>query len=132
MMPIDCSGELFVPGGAAQPGTPYGRNWAPSNATWAASELYAQPAYWDDVPLERYGQTVNPAAQPFISAAYFFGNFFLIPYKLGIDGTHDRIYTLGYYRPGSETPPLRQRLPLDGDATLYEAGTWIGIFLLLP
>jgi hypothetical protein len=99
---------------------------------WAASGLRAQPAYFDDVPLERYGQSVCPAAQPFLSAARFFGTFPLMPYKMGIDRTHDPVYTLGYCRPGSPAPCLYQRLPIERDATLLEAGAWIGFIFLLP
>ena len=54
------------------------------------------------------------------------------PYKLGVDRTHDPIYTLGYYRPGSPAPYSRQKLPWERDAALFEGGAWTGLLLLVP
>lgn len=129
-MPIDCSKNLFYR--PNETGMSPTRNWAMTEFHWQASNLCAQPAYWDDVPLERYGQTIHPAVQPGISGAKFFCTFPIIPYKIGIDRTHDLIYTLGYYRPGSPTPKVRQRLPWEMDAAAFEAGAWIGLIVLLP
>lgn len=131
-MPIDCSTQLFYnPTGQGGSSVPE-RNWAMTEYNWVASNLAAQPAYWDDVPLERYGQTVCPAAQPGISGAKFFLTFPIIPYKIGVDRTHDLIYTLGYYRPGSPTPPVRQTLPFEWDAVAFEALAVTGMVFILP
>lgn len=108
------------------------RPWAIAEYHWAASELAYQPLYWNQTPLERYGQTISPALQPIISGAHFFGTFPLIPYKIGIDRTHDRISTLGYYRPGSYAPCMRQRLPWEWDAAGIEAATWIALIAIFP
>jgi hypothetical protein len=131
-MPIDCSTQLFYSptgqGGCAVPS----RNWAISEYNWVPSNLSAQPAYWDDVPLERYGQSICPAAQPGISGAKFFLTFPIIPYKIGVDRTHDLIYTLGYYRPGSPMPAVRQTLPFEWDAVAFEALAVTGMVFILP
>lgn len=131
-MPIDCSTQLFFSptgqGGCSVPA----RNWSNSEFNWVASNLRAQPAYWDDVPLERYGQTICPAAQPGISGAKFFLTFPIIPYKIGVDRTHDLIYTLGYYRPGSPMPAVRQTLPFEWDAVAFEALAVTGMVFILP
>jgi hypothetical protein len=130
-MPIDCSTQLFYTPTGQAASVPE-RHWANSEFNWVASNLAAQPAYWDDVPLERYGQSVCPLAQPGISGVKFFLTFPIIPYKIGVDRTHDLIYTLGYYRPGSPTPPVRQVLPFEWDAAIFEALAVTGMVFILP
>lgn len=109
-----------------------GRAWPTMEFSWEPSELVFQPPYWEHTPLERYGQTRHPRLQPVLSGLHFFGTFAIIPYKMGIDGPHDHISTLGYYRPGSPTPCLRQRLPWEWNAALLEAGAWTGMVFILP
>jgi hypothetical protein len=106
--------------------------WVPRQFMWQASEFWHRPLYFDDVPLERYGQMHHPLVQPILSGAHFFGNIPLLPYKMGIDRPCDEIATLGYYRPGSAAPAVGRRLPLEADAASIEAATWIGLILLLP
>ena len=127
LMPADCATAVFEP---ATLGTE--RHWAEFEFNWAASDLFHQPAYFDDPILERYGQSNGPVIQPILSGAHFFSQFPLMPYKIGIDRTHDHVYTLGYYRPGSPTPLLGRRLPLEADAASFEAMTWVALFLILP
>ena len=128
-MPMDCSTKLFAQGEVS-----------PDNASekiervvyWSPTNLAFQPLYFDDVPLERYGQSIAPPLQPLLSGARFFGSFPLMAYKIGVDRPHDPVYTLGYYRPGSPTPCLCQRLPWEWDAAVLEAGSWVGLLFLLP
>jgi hypothetical protein len=94
--------------------------------SWAPAELAHQPLYFDDQPLERYGQSVCPLLQPVLSGAHFFLVFPVVPYKIGIDRTHDPVHTLGHYRMGTAAPCIRQRLPFELDAALFEAGAWLG------
>ena len=58
--------------------------------------------------------------------------FPVIPYQIGLNRTHDRVYTLGQYRPGSPTPCLVRRIPFEADAAGFEAGAWLALILLLP
>ena len=51
---------------------------------------------------------------------------------MGVDRTHDCVYTLGHHRPGSCAPCVRWGLPAEVDAALFEAGTWVALALLLP
>ena len=99
---------------------------------WEASEYYHHPLYFDDTPLERYGQSRNQRLQPLISGAHFFGTLPVLPYKMGIDRYKDKIYTLGYYRPGSPAPCVGQQLPLEADAMLFESGAWVALIFLFP
>ncbi len=128
-LPQDCSQGLFTP--PCQ--EPFRRaiNYR-CTFHWVASNMAYQPLYWDDQPLERYGQSVLPLAQPLFSGVHFFATFAVIPYEIGLDGTHDLIYTLGYYRPGDRVPPTRQWLPFQWDAAFIEAGTMTGLIFLAP
>jgi hypothetical protein len=128
VLPLDCSEGLFIP--ADKEPRPEAACW--SVFYWVPTNMAHQPAYWDEIPLERYGQSVCPIAQPFLSGAHFFTVFPLIPYKIGIDGTHELVYTLGYYRIGDCAPPVRQRLPWEVDAALLEAGVWTGLIYAFP
>ena len=84
------------------------------------------------VAAKDVAQVRHPLVQPWLSGAHFFGMFPIMPYLIGLDRTHDRIYTLGYYRPGAPTPCLGRRLPLEADAAALEAATWLGLIFLLP
>lgn len=130
--PPDLAVELEAEG-AYRPGDglPEER-WSGSLLQWAASELDHQPLYFDDVPLERYGQSLCPCLQPFCSAARFYGSLPVLPYKVGLDHPWDSVSTLGYYRLGTCAPPTHQSLPLDFRAAFLEGGTWVGLIFLLP
>ena len=52
--------------------------------SWQATEFWHRPLYFDDVPLERYGQMHHPLIQPWLSGVHFFGNVPLLPYKMGV------------------------------------------------
>ncbi|MFV1964812.1 MAG: hypothetical protein ACC628_05275 [Pirellulaceae bacterium] len=106
--------------------------WYSREFHWEAPEYWHQPLYFDDVPLEHYGQSCRPLIQTVKSGAHFFGTLPMLPYKMGVDRPYDKIPTLGYYRVGSCAPSVRQRMPLEGDAALFEASVWIALIFLLP
>ncbi|MCA9119836.1 MAG: hypothetical protein H6822_01270 [Planctomycetaceae bacterium] len=106
-LPADCSTGLFQ---STAPSSDL-RIWYASEINWAASDLFAQPAYFDDPVLERYGQTSPALLQPWLSGVHFFGQFPLMPYKILVDRPFEKIYSLGYYRPGSPMPCVARRLP---------------------
>jgi len=126
-MPEDCSADLFQAGSALRD-----RRWQLSEFNWAASDLFGQPAYFDDPILERYGQSHHALIQPALSGAHFFSQFPLMPYKIGIDRPHDQIYTLGYHRPGSPMPLLGRRLPWEADAAGFESMSWVALLFIFP
>jgi hypothetical protein len=126
--PEDCSTHIFQGMQAPAARTPQVTcfHWRPTN-------FFHQPLYFDDTPLERYGQSVCPTLQPIISGIRFFGTIPVVPYKMGIDRTHDCVSTLGYYRPGNCHPCVRERFPaLELDASLLEAGTALALVFALP
>jgi hypothetical protein len=130
-MPPDGSEELFSQ--MAEDGAEVTRpDWPQQVLTWVPSAMVHQPLYFDDVPLERYGQTRHPLFQPLVSGARFFGTFPVMPYKIGVDHPYDLISTLGYYRPGSPAPCVHQTVPFEWDAATLEAAVWTGFVFLLP
>jgi hypothetical protein len=130
--PPDRATELDAEAVGGQGDGPPKQRWSGSLLQWAASELDHQPLYFDDVPLERYGQSVCPCLQPFFSAARFYGSLPVLPYKVGLDPPCDCVSTLGHYRVGTCAPPTHQTLPLDCRAAFLEGGAWVGLVFLLP
>lgn len=128
-LPLDCAYHVFQD--PVQPTALYPSltefNWRPTN-------FFHQPLYFDDQPLERYGQTLSPHLQPVISGTRFFATFPIIPYKMGIDRTHDCISTLAYHRPGRCLPCIREKIipRFELDAGLLQAGTAVALIFMLP
>ncbi len=82
--------------------------------------------------LERHGQTRRPLVQPLASGARFFLTAPVLPYAMVVDRPCQVRSTLGHFRPGSGAPLLLQRPPLQADAGVVEAGTWVGLIFLIP
>jgi len=127
-MPPDCSSEFFtetLAGDSPRFATQTMFHWQPTN-------FYHMPTYFDDVPLERYGQHRHEKLQPFISGARFALQLPVVPYKMGIDRPHACISTLGHRPPGDCVPCIKQRLPLEADAAFIQAAATTGLVFLLP
>lgn len=105
--PADQSTTVFDLG---QPISLHSRGWMPAEYHWLAAEYIHQPLYFDDVVLERYGQSISPALQPLISGRRFFATIPLMPARLLVHHPYDPAYSYGYFRPGSPTPCIRQRI----------------------
>jgi len=100
---------------------------------WAASKLQHQPLYFEDVPLERYGQTHSPILQPAISGLYFAKQTVTLPYRIGLDPPCQREYTLGYpAAPGSCAPSLGERLPWSWPGAILQTGAVLGTVFMFP
>lgn len=78
-MPIANSGKLFA---------------------WAAPDITYNPLYFEDVALERYGQTRGFIRQPFVSGFHFLKSATFLPYYLLYDPINSCDGPLGYCRPG--------------------------------
>ncbi len=126
-VPPDCSQVLFTGSEAA---TTFGR--AITMFQWEPTNFFHQPLYFEDMPLERYGQTVCPHLQPVISGTRFFLTFPIMPYKLGVQHPHDCVTILGFHRPGNCAPCVREVLPLDGHGAFLQTATTLGFIFLLP
>jgi len=108
------------------------RQWKAITLAWKASELHHHPLYFEDAELERYGHTLGQFAQPFKSGAHFFINVAIAPYNMALEDPKDLRYTLGYYRPGSTAPRLIPAIPWSTKAALWQAGTIVGGWALIP
>ena len=127
-MPPDCSAPYFqsrTTGDERRFDTITPMHWQPTN-------FFHMPAYFDDVPLERYGQTQHPRLEPVLSGVKFALALPVLPYKMGVDRPHDCVTTLGHLPPGDCLPCIKQTLPLEFDAAFFEAATAVGLVFLLP
>jgi len=127
-LPPDCSESFF---GQVSAGGSI-RFAASKVYTWQPTNFFHMPAYFDDVPLERYGQTRHPHIQPLFSGTKFFLQLLAIPYKMGVNRPHDCVTTLGHQPPGNCVPCLKQSLPHEAAATFIEAAAAVGVVFLLP
>ena len=76
---------------------------------WEAANIRYQPLYFEDVVLERYGQTMPDYRQGFRSAAHFALSFTGLSLQLLETPPKSCDYPLGYCRPGTCVPQTRQR-----------------------
>jgi hypothetical protein len=121
--PCECrlDGEVFVP-----------RQFATTTFTWKAAGYCHKPLYFEHWNFERYGHSYGWAADPFISAAHFFGTLPILPYKMGVELPWECVYPLGYYRPGNCAPWTVPAFPVSVRGMAVEAATVTGIVFLLP
>lgn len=121
-LPIDCSQYLFEePRPAAA-----SLGWPEYEFNWVAPEYWHHPVYFDDVPLERYGQSLVPRRQSWLSGLKFYTGFAVMPAKLWADRPFSYISSLGKYRPGSPAPAIKQRprWPWDDEWLGLTKGVW--------
>lgn len=81
---------------------------SPKLFAWAAPDIRYQPLFFEDVPLERYGQTTGIKTQPIRSAVHFFNSVVFLPNHLRHDHWKACDYPLGFCRPGSNVPGTKQ------------------------
>ena len=82
---------------------------ARKNYRWQAPCISYQPLYFEDVALERYGQSRRGLQQSILSYAHFFKSAALLPWHMGVDPPYSCDYPLGYCRPGVCTAATRQK-----------------------
>ena len=99
---------------------------------WEASNLYHNPLYFEDAPLERYGHTHWCVVQPFVSVGKFGVQLAGLPYQMTIDPICKKRYTLGWYRPGECAPKKCYQIPLNARAGVNQAAVVTGLILLIP
>ena len=76
---------------------------------WVAPDIRYQPLYFEDVALERYGQTSGERAESLRSTTNFFTSALLLPYHMRRDSPASCDYPLGFCRPGDVVPCTKQR-----------------------
>jgi len=110
VLPEDCAATLFSPPIPVSPETLRREKWKTSVYAWTPPEFFHRPLYFDDQPLERHGQTIGPRLQPAVSTVKFFSDVALLPYRMVVDTPHQWVSPLGYERPGTDAPPVRERM----------------------
>lgn len=81
---------------------------SPIGFAWTAPNIRYQPLYFENVPLERYGQTRGPWREVGDSGFHFFASTMLLPYHAKHDRYHGCDYPLGFCRPGNAVGKVRQ------------------------
>jgi len=76
---------------------------------WEAPDIRYQPLFFEDVALERYGQTLPDYRQSVRSAIHFGTAFTGLSLQLLETPSRSCDYSLGYCRPGSYVPQTTQR-----------------------
>ncbi len=84
------------------------KEFAPTHKmfAWAAPDIRYQPLYFEDVALERYGQTYFGVRQFTRSAIHFTKSTLLLPYHMRFNPPQSCDYPLGYSRPGNCVEPV--------------------------
>jgi len=108
------------------------RPWMTYEFAWHAAGLAHRPNYFEDLNLERYGNSACPVLQPGISAARFAAATVMLPYNMTVHRPRECIYMLGYCRPGSPAPNLGYVPPLRLDAAAVEAAAITGAVFIVP
>ena len=127
-LPHDCSGPYFQNRSVGD----RSRFETVSSFHWQSTNFFHSPAYFDNVPLERYGQTKWPRLEPVVSGLKFGLAAVTLPYRIGIDRPHDCVTTLGHMPPGDCLPCIKQRLPLEADAAFFEGAMAAALVFALP
>lgn len=98
---------------------------------WESPAFFNQPLYFEQPNLERYGYDWG-LAQPWISAAQFYVKIPLLPYMMVVHPPRERVYSLGYYRPGSRAPYQFNWPEVRLDAAIVETAFITGLVFLIP
>lgn len=93
--------------------------WPAEVKTWVTPTFAYNPLYFEEVNLERYGYGPRPFFQPLASSAHFYGSILILPYKLCTQHPCEKVYPLGYQRPGDRAG--FQRRSFLGEAYLGDA-----------
>ena len=76
---------------------------------WAAPDITYKPLYFEDVALERYGQTRGVFRQPFVSGMHYLKSAAFLPYFSLYDPVNACDGPLGYCRPGERVSCVTQK-----------------------
>ncbi len=90
-----------LPGDVVRTSSVTQQPWGPDCYMWYTPTFYHRPLYFEQPNLERYGQGHYTVLQPFTSGAHFFTSIGLLPYKAITQHPREKVYTLGYQRPGN-------------------------------
>lgn len=81
----------------------------PTVFNWVAPDIYYAQLYFEDVSLERYGQTSGPYRQFIRSGIHFYRAVATLPNKYRNARPYELESPLGFCRPGSPAPLTRTK-----------------------
>ncbi len=81
---------------------------SPIAYAWTAPNIRYQPLFFENVKLERYGQTRGPWREVGDSSFHFFSSVALWPYHGHFDDYRECDHPLGFCRPGNHVPATKQ------------------------
>ncbi len=107
------------------------RQWPQMTASYVAPINWHLPVYFDDINAERFGNHVG-IVQPFASAAKFYGDIVLLPYRAWLTPPWQPLSTAGLPRPGDEVAPVLYVPPFDWTAAAAAVGWWALWLSIVP
>lgn len=130
--PDDVSDRLLTAQSIAYPSN-YGPNWLEYSRFPETAGYCHRPLYFEELNLERYGNSVG-WAQPVVSAAQFYGTVLALPYMATVERPWICYAPEPWYPPPGVHAPWQppKRYPLRLDAAAVEAATVTGLILALP
>lgn len=105
--------------------------WNDSTAGWTSPDFYTRPLYFEQSSLERYESSTPEWTHPAISYAQFLASIPVLPYKTGVHGPRDRIYTVGHYHYGTKAPS-RSWGQLSKRGMVYQGVATTGLIFFIP
>jgi len=105
--------------------------WNDSTASWTSPNFYTLPLYFEQEKLERYESLSPEWTRPLVSYAEFLASIPVLPYKTGVHGPRDRIYTVGHYPYGTRAPS-RSRGQLSKRGLIYQGVATTGLIFFIP
>lgn len=130
-LPLDVAGPALAGWGDLYDPSPLGRPWSEVGFHWVPTQYFHGPLYFQEVNLERYGLK-HGCVQPAVSALHFFALVPALPYLALVDPPLERVYDLGYRRPGSPAVRVPHRYRLRPLAAAAEAALVVGLVILIP
>ncbi len=113
--------------------SPYvARSFPEFTYNFQAANVWANPLYFEDPHLERYGHTMHPIAQPFASTFLFALQLGGLPYQMAINPPNEKMYPLGWYLPGDNVPYRMRQVPLSLKGAAVETGVILGTQFATP
>jgi hypothetical protein len=82
--------------------------WNSMGYCWSSPAFCHRPLYFEQPNLERYGIGHGHYVDPWLSAAHFYGNVMVLPFKAVWDPCWGKSCSLGNNRPGDCVPVQRQ------------------------
>jgi len=105
--------------------------WDNTLVAYSPWTICFRPLYFEEVPLERYGQTLG-LVQPLVSGAHFFGSVAALPYKMTVHRPRSCVCSNGFSRIGDIPLGDYGKPQFRLDASLVEAAAVTGFIFILP